>query len=227
MVMLMKNENIKGVIQLVISIAIYYLLEHYFYDVISLVGIKGDLANFIVSLRYPIRCLLIFLIYRDNIHSSKNKYNKSLIMSVIFSLGTFVVLALADYLLVKVISTFHSVEYGFTNYFGNAFDWNDVYPIAIDLVFIPFIVTVIYVLGVSNIIKNKTTASVVSGILYGAIHIMNYNCSLECSFFIVLIPSIIIMLLTYLYKTTNNIWMVFISYILFKGLGYQILRYLP
>jgi membrane protease YdiL (CAAX protease family) len=98
---------------------------------------------------------------------------------------------------------------------------------AIDLVFIPFIVTVIYVLGVSNIIKNKTTASVVSGILYGVIHIMNYNCSLECSFFIVLIPSIIIMLLTYLYKTTNNIWMVFISYILFKGLGYQILRYLP
>ena len=49
--------------------------------------------------------------------------------------------------------------------------------------------------------------------------------SFEVAFWLALVPSIIVGLSTYFYKTTQNIWMVYIAYVLYVGLGVFVLGY--
>ena len=95
----------------------------------------------------------------------------------------------------------------------------------IDIIIKPFILIVLFPLGVSNIVKNATTASIVSGLLYGLIYALGLHTTIEIAFFIVLVPSLIMMLITYLYKTNNSIWMVYVSYVLYIAFGSFVLRY--
>ena len=137
-------------------------------------------------------------------------------------------LVFATYLANKIVTGIDKAyAYSFYNYLDSKFTINSLITTAIDVLAKPFVTTVIFVLGVSNIIKKTPTASLVSGLLYIAyvVFTVGYNCSIDRAIMLTLVPSITIMLLTYLYKTTNNIWMVYISYALYILLGIQVVRY--
>ena len=224
----MKNESVKGVLQLLFSVAIYYLFTNYFFYFLSKVGInfEGDMYNYVSFGRYVLMCILIYLIYRSNIHGSKSKYSKTFITSAIFSIGSFVLLVFVNFLLHKFIGSFHEVSgYGFVDYFNDPFSISYLLRLIIDIVLKPFLIIVIFSLGTSNIVKKISSASIVSGLLYGGVLMLGYSNPIDVSFWLVLIPSIVLMLVTYLYKTTNNIWMIYIAYVLYVGFGTYVLRY--
>lgn len=224
----MKNDSVKGIIQLVLSVLVYYILENYFFFLLGKIGIhlSGDIYNYACFGRYVLICVIIYIIYRSNLHSSKSKFTKSFITSAIFSVGTCVLMVFVNYLLHKVVGTFHPVNgYGFTNYFNDSFSISYALGLITDIILKPFLVVVIFSLGVSNILKHTSTASIVSGLLYGVVMMLGLNCSIDQAFWIILIPSLIVMLVTYLYKSTGNIWMVYIAYALYVGCGFHVLRY--
>lgn len=230
MVMLVKNESLKGILKLVLSIVIYIFIDNYLFDVLDKIGIHftGDLGNYLRSARWLLICAFLFVIYRGEILASKSRYNKSPIVNVIFCIGAFVMLVFATYLCNKiVVGIDKAYVYTFTNFLEEKFSINHLIGTAIDVIARPFVVTVIFVLGVSNIIKKTGVASLISGVLYilYMVFAVGYNCSIDRAIMITLVPSITIMLLTYLYKTTNNIWLVYISYALYILLGVQVLRY--
>ena len=137
-----------------------------------------------------------------------------------------VLMVFVNYLLHKVVGTFHPVNgYGFTNYFNDSFSISYALGLITEIILKPFLVVVIFSLGVSNILKHTGTAALVSGLLYGVVMMLGLNCSIDQAFWIVLIPSLIVMLVTYLYKSTGNIWMVYIAYALYVGCGFHVLRY--
>ena len=224
----MTKENVKGVLQLLFSVAIYYIVSNYFYDILNKINIHvpKDQTMWFELGKYILIALLVFLIYRSQIKGSKHRYAKNRLMSIIFSVGAFVVLVLANYVLHRIIFLFHDVGgFGFVDYFANPFTLNSIIEMTIDIIIKPFILIVLFPLGVSNIVKNATTASIVSGLLYGLIYALGLHTTIEIAFFIVLVPSLIMMLITYLYKTNNSIWMVYVSYVLYIAFGSFVLRY--
>ena len=224
----MKNDSVKGIIQLVISVLVYYILENYFFFLLGKVGIhlEGDIYNYACFGRYVLICVIIYLIYRSNIHGSKSRFSKSFITSAIFAVGSFVLLVFCNFLLHKLIGLVHPINgYGFTNYFAHSFDINYALGLIIDIILRPFLLVVIFILGVSNIIRITSGSAITSGLLYGVFMMLGYNCAIETAFWLVLIPSLIVMLMAYLYKSTGNIWLVYIAYVLYVGCGFYALRY--
>ena len=224
----MKNDSVKGIIQLVLSVLVYYILENYFFFLLGKIGIhlSGDIYNYACFGRYVLICVIIYILYRSNLHGSKTRFTKSLITSLILSTGTFILMVFVNFLLHKAIGAFHPVNgYGFVNYFGHSFSISYALGLITDVILRPFLLVVIFSLGVSNIFRHVSTASIVSGLLYGVVMMLGLNCSIDQAIWVVLIPSLIMMLVTYLYKTTGNIWMVYIAYALYVGCGFYVIRY--
>ena len=228
MVIPMKNESVNGILQLVLSVIVYYVIDNYFLFFLNKIHFSptGDLLTTMILVKYILICVLIFLIYKSNISGSKHKSRKSKITSIIFSVGACILLVFANFLLHKVIAIFHEVPgYGFVNYFGETLTYTSIVELIIEILLKPFITVIIFILGTSNIIKNVASASLISGVLYGVVIALGLHTSIESSFFIVVIPSLIIMLLTYLYKNYQNIWLIYLSFVLYMAFGSYILRY--
>ena len=62
----MKSDGIKGVLQLVLSIVLYFLIDNYLFWLLGKIGIHftGDLYNIASLVKYIVICLFIYLIYR-------------------------------------------------------------------------------------------------------------------------------------------------------------------
>ena len=101
----MKNESVKGIIQLVLGVLLCYVFENYFFILLGKVGLhfSGDLYIIMNTVRYAIMCVIVYIIYQSKIRSSKNKFNKSIITSAIFSIGSFVLLVFVNFILHKAI----------------------------------------------------------------------------------------------------------------------------
>lgn len=224
----MKSDGIKGILQFVISIILYYLIDNYLFWLLGKVGIHftGDLYMIASFIKYLVICIFIYLIYRPQIHASKNKFVKSLLVSGIFAVGSAVLLVFVNFLLHRLIGTFHVLGgYGFVNYFDQAISLGVILSIVINVILIPFIVICIFPLGISNIIKSPAGAALLAGLLYGLIYALNLHMTFENAFWLTVVPALIMMLITYIHKTAQNIWMVYISYVLYVGLGTFVLRY--
>ena len=224
----MKSDGIKGVIQLILSVVLYFLIDNYLFWLLGKIGIHftGDLAMIASFVKYLIICIFIYLIYRPQIHASKNKFVKSLLVSGIFAVGSAVLLVFVNFLLHRLIGTFHVVGgYGFINYFNQTISLVTILSVIINVILIPFIVISIFPLGVSNIIKSPAGAALIAGLLYGLLYAFNLHTSIEDAFWLTVVPALIMGLITYIHKTAQNIWMVYISYVLYVGLGTFVLRY--
>lgn len=225
----MKSESARGIIQLIIAILIYYLLDNYTFYVLGLAGLHFEGTSYLVVnlLKYVLICFISYLIYRSSINSSKFRIGKSKLLNVIFSLGTFILLVLLNALTHWLLNALgHPISgYGFINYFSNTLTIDSALNLIIDVILKPFLLVVIFPLGFSNIIKSMNGASILSGIVYGLLYVINLHLSIYDSFFQAIIPAVIMIFLTYLYKCTHNIWIVYISYALYICLGVYIIGY--
>ena len=218
-----------GIVQLRLSIRILWLVNSFFFDVLGMLGISlsgnaYEIANFG---KYALITLIIFVIYHGNIKAGKNKFDKSLLNSVIYSVACFVfliVITIGLHELLKFID--HPVSYNFTNYFDNHFNLSFALNFIIETIFMPFLLCVIFPLGFSNVIKKNGTATLLSGLTYGILYGISLNTSFEVALFASITPAIVIALLTYLYKTNQNIWSVIITYISYVLFGIFAINYI-
>ena len=222
-----------GVVQLILSILIILLINSFFFKVLSLFGLHFSgtaytIANFIKNLLIT---LIVFVIYYRNIKAGKNRFSKTWLNSFIYCVSCFVFLIVVTIVLHKVLNYLGNprgikIPYSFTNYFNTTFTLDSALNLIVDAIFMPFLLCVVFPLGFSNIFKKSTTASMLAGITYGVIYAIELHVSIEHALFMALTPAVIVVLLTYLYKTEHNIWSVIITYICYVLLGVFAINYI-
>jgi len=228
----MKN-NMKGIIQLALSILVYILLDHYFFFILGKVGLhlKGTAWLIANTIKYLLISGIIFAIYYGNIRHGQNKFNKAMLNNIIYSVACFVFLVVVTIVLHNLINYIGKprgieIGYHFTNYFNQRFTLSFALNLIIECVFMPFLLCVIFPLGFSNIFKRSGTASFLSGLTYGVIYAINLNTYFERALLLSITPAILIMLLSYLYKTNQNIWSVIVTYALYVLIGAFAINYI-
>ena len=119
-----------------------------------------------------------------------------------------------------------AIGYSFTNYFNQTFSVGLVFKLIKEVVIIPFLLCIIFPLGFSNIIKNSIGASLISGLTYGVIYALGLHVDLQSAIYYSITPALVVFSLTYLYKANNNIWSVYITYVLYVLFGTFAIGYL-
>ena len=225
----MKN-NMKGIIQLALSILIFVLFHFFYWKVLGLFGFypEGIIYEIMKFIKYTLISIIVFVIYYGNIKHGQSRFNKTLVNNIIYSVACFVFLIIITILLHEAINYIGAtkVGYNFTNYFNQKFTLSFALNLIIECIFIPFLLCVVFPLGFSNIFKRSGTASILSGLTYGVIVAINYNASFEYALYHALTPAVVVMMLTYLYKTNQNIWSVIITYIMYVLIGIFAINYI-
>lgn len=221
--------KVGGIVQLALSILVLWLVNTFYFKVFGVFGIHFSGTAYLIAnfFKYALISLIIFIIYHSNIKAGQNKFNKTLLNSIIYSVACFVFLIVITIGLHELINYLgHPIGYGFTNYFDNHFDLSFALNLIIESIFMPFLLCVIFPLGFSNIFKKNGTASLMSGLTYGILYGISLHTSFEAALFASLTPAIVIALLTYLYKTNQNIWSVIITYICYVLFGVFAINYI-
>ena len=226
----MKKGTGKGIIQLLLSIAVMVLFQLFYFKVLSIAGLHlSGMAYEIADLiRYVVVTLIVVIIYHGNIRAGRSKFNKNFLNSLIYAIACFVVLVLITigiHTLVNKYSGVH-IDYSFTNYFAKTFEVGLIFRIIKEVIIIPFLLCIIFPLGFSSIIKNSFAASFLAGLTYGIIYAIGLHVSFESAIFLALTPALVVFSLTYLYKANNNIWTVYITYVLYILFGSFAINYL-
>lgn len=228
----MKN-NLKGMIQLALSILVFILFHFFYWRVLGLFGFypKGIVYEIMKFIKYTLISIIVFVIYYGNIKHGQSRFNKTLVNNIIYSVACFVFLIIITILLHEALNYIGSsrgikIGYNFVNYFNQKFTLSFALNLVIECIFIPFLLCVVFPLGFSNIFKRSGTASVLSGLTYGIIVAVSYNASFEYALYHALTPAVVVMLLTYLYKTNQNIWSVIITYIMYVLIGIFAINYI-
>lgn len=228
----MKSKAL-AIIQLVLSILLYVLVSTYFFKILGLLGLhfKGLALEIANMIKYLLVSLIVFVIYYRNIKAGKTKFGKTWINSFIYCVACFVFLVLVTILLHDFLNYIGnprgiSIGYNFTNYFDNKFTLSFALNLVIEAIFMPFLLCIIFPLGFSNVIKKSGTASLVAGASYGIIYGIMLHTNFENAIFYSLTPAVLVALLTYLYKTNQNIWSVLLTYICYVLFGILAINYI-
>lgn len=228
----MKNRTM-AIVQLILCIVVIFLVRTFFFKVLSLLGLNFTgvaytIANFI---KHLLTAIITFIIYYRNIKSGQKKFGKTWLNSFIYCVSCFVFLLVVTVLLHNALNYLGNprginVAYNFTNYFSAKFTISSALNLVIDAIILPFLLCVVFPLGFSNIFKKSGGASLIAGVTYGIINAINLNTSIEGALFLSITPAVIVMLLTYLYKTNQNIWSVILTYICYVLFGIFAINYI-
>jgi len=224
----MKNK-IGGIVQLALSILIFVLFHFFYFKLINLFNLKLS-KEIVTFIGYLIVCIIIFVIYYRNIKAGQHKFKSTLLNSVVYSIACFAVLIVATVLIHKFLEYLGTpkginVDYNFTNYFDKPFNLSSALNLIEDIIFKPFLLCVIFPLGFSNIFKGTKTSMIISGSAYALLTVLYSHYTIEGAIYALLTPFVIVMLLTYLYKTNNNIWTCFITYCMYVLFGTFLIQY--
>jgi len=223
------KDKIGGIVQLALSILVFVLFHFFYFKLFNLFNLKIS-KEIITFIGYLLICIIIFVIYYRNIKAGQHKYKSTLLNSVVYSIACFAVLIVATVLIHKFLKYIGTpkgikVEYMFTNYFVKQFNLSFALNLIEDVIFKPFLLCVIFPLGISNIIKGTKTSAIVSGLAYALLSVLYSHYTFEGALYALLTPFVIVMLLTYLYKTNNNIWTCFITYCMYVLFGIFLVQY--
>ena len=218
----MKSRT-SGIVKLLLSILVLFVFFFLYWKLFGLLGIhfSGIAREIVDLLRYVVSMVIIFVIYKGVIKTDKNKFNKNLLNNIIYTLSCLVFLIVITIIINKILKYFgKDIGYSFTNYFNQSFTLSFLLNLIKECIIIPFLLCIIFPLGFSEIFKKAGSTAIIAGLTFGIIYgLLNYP-TFETALIYSITPAIIVMLLTYLYKTNKNIWVViitYISYVLFGG----------
>lgn len=218
-----------GFIKLIISIGLMLLFHYFYFDILSLIGIKlsGNMIDVANLIKYLLLACITFGMYFTTIKSSRNRYDKSFFSSILYSLVCLVFLVVVTILVNQGLKSMGKpIPYMFTNYFNIPLSIGYICKFVSEVILIPFILVMIFPLGFSQSIKNGLTASILAGLSYGIVYGLLNSLSLEVMLTNCITPAIIIAFLTGLYRNIKNIWTVYITYACYILFGIFILGYL-
>lgn len=221
----MKNGALRGLIQFILALAVVIVLDKYYFTMLGLIKINptGNMENVAILVKYVIEFLVAVIIYRDEIFSGKSRFNKSLLTSSIIALVTFIVMVVFTLIVKKVLLNFDMKVSGeFINYFAQQMTFDSALSMIINCFIKPCLIASIFVLGVSNVISKEIIGMVLSGLCYG----LYLYFLVRVDYLQLIIPVVNVVALTYLYKSTGNIYTCFITFILYNLCGGLLLSYI-
>lgn len=224
----MKSGALRGIIQFILALAVVILLEMFYPTIIAKLKINatGSTKDVVYFIKYLIELIIAVVIYHGDIFAGKSRFNKSLLSSSIISLVTFIVMVVFTLILKKVLLSFNiNDSSGFINYFAQTMTLERALSMIINCIIKPCLICSIFVLGISNIISKEYLGMLIAGLAYGAFLMFTMSISLS-SCLSLTIPVVNVIALTYLYKSTGNIYTCFITFILYNLCGGLLLSYI-
>lgn len=222
-----------GIIELLLSILVIVIFHLFYFKFLGLFGLhlKGTAYLFADTIKYALMSIIIFFIYYKNIVHGQKQYNKTFLNNVIYSVATFVFLIVITIVLHDLLNNIGSskeikIGYYFVDYFHQKFSLVFVLKFLKNVIFIPFLLCVIFPLGFSSIFKKHASASIICGLTYGILYGLNHGGTFEVALFYSITPAVIMMTLTYLYKSNKNIFSVIITYIIYVLFGIFLINYI-
>ncbi len=223
-----------GIVKLVLSIFVFILLDKFFFRGLALIGFKSltglawTIAN---TIKYLLISLIVFVIYHSEIRSGQSRFNRQFLNSFIYCVACFVFLIVLTIILHEALNYIGNprgieIGYNFTNYFSQKFTISFALNLIVECAFMPFLLCVIFPLGFSNVFKKYSTASFIAGLTYGIYCAISFNSSFEYALYHAITPAVIIIMLTYLYKTNQNIWSVIVTYAFYVLFGTFAINYI-
>lgn len=222
------SKKTVGILQLLGSIGIIILFHYFYPEVIKWLGITSKTSNIIVFFEYLLISFCIYIVYRSNLHSGRNKFSKTMLNSLIITVACFIFLIFVTIILSKgSYSLFKiNISYPFSDYFKTKMTLNSALGLIINCFFKPYLLCMIFVLGISNVIRKSWSSAFISGISYAIYYGILLKTTFKVAVLSSIIPGVVFVLLTYFYKTNKNIWSTIIIYILYVLFGSLIINYI-
>lgn len=190
------------------------LVVYYFYFRIIDTSIMGyDIAKF---LEYVLVSILIFLIYRKDMKKISG-YGKGIINTIIYSASCFLCLVI----ITVVLNKSFNIPLNLTNYLNVNYSLGSILTIIEECFLVPFLLCAIFVLGFSKIFKKTLIACIASAVCYGVLVGVTSTFSIG-----LVLPVIMMMLFSLLYRTCRNIWPVMITYSMYLLFGVFAINYI-
>ena len=211
-------------IKLILSVLVITFTEEYFYKLLDLLKLSINSKSIVSLIVYILIFIIIFIIYKSEITASFAKYKHKLTTNIFYSIICFIVLFIAmmiiNYLVVALAKGFNITYEGlsFINIFDYQFSFDLIVIIIKDIIIVPFIKVVVFVLGINNMCSKKT-GMFFSGLLYSlyAIYVMcHFNASIGYILINMIPYYLLFNILSFIYKKNNNIGYSIVSYTLYE-----------
>lgn len=207
------KDFLVNLFKLVLSILIFMFTEEYVYKALNSFGISINNNNLISLIIYVIMGVCIYIVYKDDITAAFHRYKYKLTTNLFYTVLSFIIvfigMMIVDYLVSALAKGFNIKYLGlnFINIFSYKFNFTFIVILLRDIIIIPFIKSIIFILGVSNMI-NKKYSTFFSGLIYG-LYMMYVTCRFNASFSYILINFIpyfaLFAMLSFIFKKNKNI----------------------
>lgn len=225
-----------GIIKLLIGIILINYGKSYYLSLLNFLGLSFSSYSFLIQeslivLFYLVVAFIVYLFYKDELKSDLRRFKRKSLPNILMIIVYFIVLTLvfkvASFLLGLVFTSLK--EDNFMRFLPNLFkeklDVSLILYILKNIILIPFIKVVIFILGVNDLIRGKRKGIIVSG-LVGSISVgitlsgTLGNIIIEC------IPYFILYLsLALIYRENNsNVWFSYLTFILCNLFSLELLE---
>lgn len=218
------KDFLVNLIKLILSVLVIMFTEEYFYKLLDLLKLSINSKALVSLIVYILIFIIIYIIYKGEVNAAFAKYKHKLTTNIFYSVISFMVLFIAmmiiDYLVAALAKGFNITYEGlsFVNIFDYRFSFELIAVIIKDIIIVPFIKVVIFVLGVNNMCSKKT-GMFFSGLLYSlfAIYTMcHFNASISYVLINMIPYYLLFNMLSFIYKKNNNIAYSIVSYGLYE-----------
>ncbi|MDD4187535.1 MAG: hypothetical protein PHX04_02055 [Bacilli bacterium] len=220
----------KNIIKLILAVFLITYGEHYYYLGLNKLGVNLSdsylTESIIILIFYVLVFILIYFLYREELSRDFRRFKRNIFPNILMSIVFFVVvtllIAVANYIGNTLAISFKVNYVGLNNQniFNESFDIDFVFNLLKNILIIPSIKCIIWVLGISQIISSKNKSIIISGLFGAAIAVI----STKTSVIYMLINGIpyftLYASLAYIYRKYNtNIWFSIISALFYSLFG--------
>ena len=212
------KDFLVNLIKLILSVLVIMFTEEYFYKLLDLLKLSINSKALVSLIVYILIFIIIYIIYKGEVNAAFAKYKHKLTTNIFYSVISFMVLFIAmmiiDYLVAALAKGFNITYEGlsFVNIFDYSFSFELIAIIIKDIIIVPFIKVVIFVLGVNNMCSKKT-GMFFSGLFYTMCH---FNASISYVLINMIPYYLLFNMLSFIYKKNNNIAYSIVSYGLYE-----------
>lgn len=221
------NKTLSGIIKFIFCVFLINFAEIYYFNFLNILGININplsvlIKDIAIIILYIIILITIIFLYKNDIKGDLRRFKRNIFPNMLMVIVFFIVITfgikVSEYLSSVVADAFHEkyIPINFINIFDEKFNIKLFLTIIKNILIIPFLNSIVYVLGVNNLIKDKNKGMFFSGLIAATIIGLKLNGSFLFILFSVIPYFVLYASLTYIYrKNNNNIWYSSITLILY------------
>ena len=204
------KETVVGLIKIVACILMLMFAEVHFFGFLTHIGINTSefsplIREMMLLVLYALMFFVVYLMYQHHVKKDLGSYKRRLFPNVLMSIAYFAILTIFIWLvsyITSAVAESMDVTYrglSFYNIFNQEFDLILVSFVVRRIVLLPFMLVIVYVLGIYDLVNSKKSAIFLTGLLAAGIAAIGMN----GTFLVILLNAIpyftIFFVLSYIY----------------------------